>query len=191
MTARQRRALAGIGAVNLMIIFVRWLRRNYLVVVVTGHSMASAYRNGDRVLVRRVPITAICSGQIIVFTSTRDGAAKQTDHTVSGGRKAPMPRDRPTRSVRPRREFMIKQVSAVPGDPVPRNQFPALREVADSIVPSGNLVVIGTSADSYDSRHFGYVSGDRVIGVVERRLWSAYPAPPADTAPRSNELPLM
>jgi signal peptidase I len=63
--------------------------------------------------------------------------------------------------------WIVKRVLATSGDPVP----PGLPAVTGSHVPPGCLVVVGDDPDrSYDSRHFGYVTGDRVRGVVLRRL---------------------
>ncbi|MCQ0009633.1 S26 family signal peptidase [Actinomadura madurae] len=42
---------------------------------------------------------------------------------------------------------------------------------ADVTVPDGRLLVLGDNPDrSLDSRHYGYLSGDGVLGVVVRRL---------------------
>lgn len=67
--------------------------------------------------------------------------------------------------------WLLKRAVAIPGDPVPRDRVPALREVEGDTVPVGRLVLIGDNPDqSLDSRHFGYVAADRLVGVVVRRL---------------------
>jgi signal peptidase I len=66
---------------------------------------------------------------------------------------------------------MIKRVTAMAGDALPRCQMPAHHDPSETIVPQSRLVVLGDNPrDSADSRVFGYVSQDQVIGVVMRRL---------------------
>jgi signal peptidase I len=67
-------------------------------------------------------------------------------------------------------EKLIKRVAAVAGDPVPSDVLAAVREEPGTRVPDGFLVVIGDAVQSTDSRSFGYLSADAVIGVVARRL---------------------
>ncbi|NUR89731.1 MAG: S26 family signal peptidase, partial [Nonomuraea sp.] len=64
-----------------------------------------------------------------------------------------------------------KRLAAVPGDPIPRDAVPALRDAPGSRVPDGHLVVLGDNpARSYDSRRTGYLKADRLFGVVLRKL---------------------
>ncbi|MFG1685585.1 S26 family signal peptidase [Nonomuraea sp. NPDC049269] len=122
-----------------------WLRRRYAVITVRGESMSPTYRPGDRLLLRRN--TAIRAGQCVVF------AGRQSATTGRPG------------------GWILKRVIAVPGDPVPREQVPALREVREQRVPPSQLVVMGDNAvHSTDSRHLGYIAADRVLGIVLRRL---------------------
>lgn len=66
---------------------------------------------------------------------------------------------------------MIKRVAAVPGDPVPRDEVPALADVPEACVLPGKLVLLGDNPDvSYDSRRAGYFPAERVLGVVVRSL---------------------
>ena len=63
---------------------------------------------------------------------------------------------------------MIKRAVAVPGEPVPEQS-----RLADAVVPAGRLVVLGDNLPaSLDSRGFGYVPAERVLGIVVRRLRS-------------------
>lgn len=118
------------------------LRTRTVAVTVRGESMAPTLRPGDRVLVRRTPLRAITPGSLVVFTRPRE---------TSG--------------------WMVKRTVAVPGDVIPRRQVPELWGYPGNRVPPHRLVVLGDNeADSYDSRHFGYVREDAVLGVVERRL---------------------
>jgi signal peptidase I len=112
-------------------------------VTVSGTSMLPTLRPGDRVLVRRVPVWRVRRDDLVVVRKPRDPAGA----------------------------WMIKRVVAVPGNPVPRHEVPVLRTYPGDVVPPGRLVVLGDNpADSYDSRAFGYVRGEAVLGVVVRRF---------------------
>lgn len=127
---------------------VTWVRRNLVVITVVGTSMRPAIEPGDRVLVRRAGIARVRRGQLVV--------------AVPG---------RPPRVITHRDPLlMIKRVLAVPGDPVPRTQVPALRTVAETVVPSGRLVLLGDNPAGTDSRQLGYFHGESLIGVVVRGL---------------------
>jgi signal peptidase I len=118
------------------------LRHKYTVVTVDGESMSPAYRPGDRVLVRRARL--VRREQCVVFAEEFAG---------------------------PGPSWVLKRVVAVPGDPVPRDRLPALRAVSEAVVPPGHLVVLGDNPEhSYDSRHYGYVMVERLLGVVSRRM---------------------
>ncbi|MBN6054621.1 hypothetical protein JYK22_21950, partial [Nonomuraea sp. RK-328] len=124
------------------------VRRRYLVVTVHGESMLPTYRPGERVLVRRARAGSLRPGQVVVLSDL-----------------APAGRD----ELRPR--WIIKRVTALPGDPVPRDTVPALRAAPGTLVPAGHLVVLGDNPDrSHDSRHSGYLTTDRLYGVVLRRI---------------------
>jgi|HubBroStandDraft_4_1064222.scaffolds.fasta_scaffold01725_7 signal peptidase I len=141
-------ASAGVGAILI-------LRRRFAVVTVTGQSMVPALADGDRVLVRRVRLGRIRAGDVVVVEKP-DGEA--------GWRKPPANRVAG-------HEWLIKRAAAVPSDPLPdsfRACWPAL---PDELVPAGKLVVLGDSpAGSYDSRVIGYIPGERLLGVVARRM---------------------
>lgn len=66
------------------------------------------------------------------------------------------------------RQWMIKRVVAVPGDPVPDSVRPAVRHAGR--VPSGRLVVLGDGERSADSRLWGFVPVDAVLGSVVRSM---------------------
>jgi signal peptidase I len=124
------------------------VRRRFVVVRVAGASMAPTYRTGDRVLVRRVAGRALRRGQVVVFD-------------LDPRRRSPLATGL----------WQIKRVAAVPGDPVPGQVAPAVHAGPGTVVPPGRLVVLGDgSADSRDSRHWGYLSADRVLGVVVKGL---------------------
>jgi Signal peptidase, peptidase S26 len=66
------------------------------------------------------------------------------------------------------RDWMIKRVVALPGDPWPDG--PA-RGPSEQAVPAGCFAVHGDNpAGSFDSRVFGYCPADRLLGVVVRPM---------------------
>ena len=66
---------------------------------------------------------------------------------------------------------MIKRIAAVPGDPRPGGCLPVTEELAGRLVPPGQLVVLGDNAAwSQDSRQLGYIPGERLLGIVVRRI---------------------
>jgi CubicO group peptidase (beta-lactamase class C family) len=67
--------------------------------------------------------------------------------------------------------WMMKRAVAVPGDPVPPSLAATVSTAAGTPVPEGRLLVLGdNTARSADSRQHGYLSADRVLGVVVRRI---------------------
>lgn len=153
-------AVAGLAA---LIAVPLWLRRRYLAVTVTGTSMVPAYDDGERVLVRRARIGALRPSHVVVFVGTPNETWRGADTSA----KQAMPSDRPAGMPR----HTIKRVLAVPGDPVPRDVCPALREVTESAVPRGCLVVVGDAPhQSYDSRHYGYVPAELLVGITVRKM---------------------
>jgi signal peptidase I len=63
--------------------------------------------------------------------------------------------------------MLVKRVAATAGDEVPQ---PVRTRIGDERVPAGRIVVLGDAAQSLDSRYFGYVAADTVVGVVIREL---------------------
>ncbi|MEU6427172.1 S26 family signal peptidase [Microbispora sp. NPDC046973] len=124
------------------------LRRRLAVVVVSGVSMEPAFHASDRLLVRRAGLSRLAVGDIVVFARPR---------RYDGEELLPV-EDR----------WMVKRVAALPGDPVPDAVLPA---VAEQRVAEGRLVVLGDNpAASYDSRQFGFLPADLLLGVVLRRM---------------------
>lgn len=121
-----------------------WLRRSYVVVTVTGPSMQPTYHDGDRVLVRRRPLSAIRPGDVVVIA--RPDAAG----------------------------WMIKRVVAIPGQAPPVDRVPSLSALTQTRVPDGTLVLLGDNPSfSKDSQRYGYLAADRLLGRVVRRFAAA------------------
>ncbi|MEU9363640.1 S26 family signal peptidase [Streptomyces avermitilis] len=145
--------LCGLASLTLVAgtVVARSLGRVLVSVTVRGTSMAPAYRDGDRVLVRRDRPPA--RGQVVVVEGLPPGG--QPRHPAPAGESGPG------------RTWLIKRVAAVPGDPVPRDQVPALAHVREDRVPLGKLVLLGDNLDvSHDSRRMGYFPMDSVLGTV-------------------------
>ncbi|MFD1538340.1 S26 family signal peptidase [Nonomuraea guangzhouensis] len=146
-------AIAVLVAVGGVLAVVR-LRRRYMVVTVHGESMLPTYRPGERLVLRRTPPRSLRTGQVVVLT---EPGHSEPDAPLSGTSTGPY--------------LIIKRVAALPGDPIPRDTVPALRTAPGTRVPDGHLVVLGDNADrSHDSRHSGYLTTDRLLGVVLRKV---------------------
>jgi signal peptidase I len=116
------------------------LRRMLMITVVNGASMAPAYADGQRLLVRR--------GQRF----------HRHDVVVFSFAEWKIKSDSPT---------LLKRVIAMPGDTVPADMKMA---VTDKFVPAGMFLVRGDNPDSLDSRRLGYARVASVCGVVLRPL---------------------
>ncbi|MFC4912121.1 S26 family signal peptidase [Actinomadura gamaensis] len=127
-------------------------RRRLIVVTVEGRSMAPTFLDGDRVLVRRRSLADVRLGDVVVLEPPSTGEYLAAPPTNGPGRG---------RTV----AWNVKRVVALPGDPVP-DGVPG----EGGTVPSGKLAVFGDNPDSVDSRQRGLYSGERLLGVVLRRL---------------------
>jgi len=146
-------AMAGIAALAAVAAVVA--RRRLVVVAVSGPSMQPALRTGDRVLVRRSAIGSLRRGQVVVIEMPDIDLRPDTSPPgwPAGGR-----------------EWLIKRVAALPGDRCP-DVIRALLPGVEAVVPGGHLAVLGDNAPwSLDSRAFGYVGADQLLGVMVRPL---------------------
>ncbi|REK86406.1 S26 family signal peptidase [Streptomyces inhibens] len=140
-----------------LVLTVFALGRHLVAVTVRGASMEPAYREGDRVLVRRGRLPA--PGQVVVVTDLPDTGPTTAPVPAAAARAVPSP------------ALLIKRVAAVPGDRVPRDRVPALAGVPERYVPPGKLVLLGDNPEaSFDSRHRGYFATACVVGTVWRSL---------------------
>ncbi len=102
------------------------------------------FLSSDRVLVRRTRADRLRTGAVIV------GADPDADPGSD--------------------YWVIKRAAAVPGDPVPRDDFPILADVPESVVPEGRIVLRADNADGADSRDWGYYDATGLLGVAIRRM---------------------
>jgi signal peptidase I len=147
-------ALAGTTAL------IAWLRRRFVVINVDGQSMRPTLDAGDRVLVRRRSLRHVRAGDIVVVeNAAHQGTGRRLSATARGSRD-------PSGHA-----WLIKRAAAVPGDPVPASVAARVSAPAGTPVPAGRLLILGDNPiGSVDSRHYGYLSGTGVLGVVIRRL---------------------
>ena len=155
--------LLAIGALLAAVAAAAWaarkLRRGLAIVEIQGASMEPTFRSGDRVLVSRVPTRGVRIGDIVVLE--RGGSEPGDERPTSPGRLA-------------QRDWVVKRAAAVAGDPVPESVAPAAGVAPGTAVPAGLLVVLGDNpAHSADSRVWGLLPTDRLLGVVLRRLSSS------------------
>lgn len=133
-----------------------WLRRRFVAVTVSGSSMTPTFQSGDRILVRRVALSEIRGGQVVVLAAPRGPAPPDVQ------RAGPSLAER---------GWIIKRVAAVQGEPVPAELAAQLRAAPGAAVPAGRLLVLGDNLNaSLDSRALGYISGEDLLGVAVRRL---------------------
>lgn len=152
-------AVAVLAGVTLAVL----ARRRWLVVTVRGPSMEPTYVPGDRVLVRRAGPARLRRGQVVVFQPPGVEGAWDRQPLVAG-------------SVTDR-HWYIKRIVAAPSDPLPQEAAEAAGAAPGTPVPAGKLVLFGDGERSVDSRRWGYVPSDRVLGVVVRRLAPSSSAP--------------
>jgi signal peptidase I len=146
--------LLGLAALAVLTLIV--LRRQICTARVEGNSMEPTLTDGDVMVVLRRPRRRWKTGDILVAQRPADDFSWP-----------PLGRGRPLRN----RTWLIKRLVAGPGDPLPsvlQNQ----RTIADTrVVPRGYVVVLGDNpVGGFDSRHFGLVPANRVLGVAVRRL---------------------
>ncbi|MFJ1765377.1 S26 family signal peptidase [Amycolatopsis sp. NPDC088138] len=122
-------------------------RRGLILTTVDGASMAPELASGDRVLVRRTRRPR--RGQVALLRYPR------------------LPSGAPTGE-----QLLLKRVVAVAGDHLPADWGdPDVHGLAGAVVPSGCAVVLGDNRPtSWDSRHYGFVPRDRLVGVVLRHV---------------------
>jgi signal peptidase I len=107
------------------------------------------------VLIRRASVDQLRTGQVVVLEQPRGDFVPAS----------PPPHWPPSR-----REWLIKRVVAVPGEPLPET-MQAAPGVAGSPVPPGKLLILGDNgAVSLDSRLLGYIDAERILGIMIRPM---------------------
>jgi signal peptidase I len=146
-------AAAGVVATTFVLYRLHRLRRQFLVIRVTGVSMLPNFRPGERVIVRRGRADQLAVGAVVVMRAP-DGI--------------PPPRAPWAKTGRGGSHWVIKRVAALPGDRVPD----LVRAAAPgaSIVPQGKLALLSDNPAGTDSRHWGLVPAGDLLGFVIARL---------------------
>jgi signal peptidase I len=126
----------------------------YTIAVVDGSSMEPTLWAGDRLLVRRCPLTKLRRGDIVVV---REPPVQGLDAPEGPSWVADVPS--PNR-------LLVKRAVAIPGDPVP-----AALLLKELVVPRGAIVILGDHpSESRDCGLYGYVREEQVVGRAIRRL---------------------
>jgi signal peptidase I len=122
-------------------------RRVLILTTVDGSSMTPDLRSGDRVLVRRTRRPR--RGRVALLRYPR------------------LPSGAPVGE-----QLLLKRVVAVAGDRVPPGWAdPDVHGLGGAVVPGGCAVVLGDNRPaSWDSRHYGFVPRERLVGVVVRHV---------------------
>jgi signal peptidase I len=147
------------------------LRTGLLITTVNGQSMSPTLRHGDRVLVvRRWMVGRPRKGQIVVITFA--SRSETRSHSLSSSE-----------------ELYIKRVVACAGEsfsatlfanalpamhPVSNTSDPSPSQVKSWQIPRNHIFVCGDNGEeSIDSRSWGPLALDRVLGTVARKLSGA------------------
>jgi signal peptidase I len=141
--------------------------------IVDGESMMPTLQEGNKLVVNKLGyhISELNRFDVIVFHANEkedfvkriiglpgDEIIYKNDQLFINGEKYKEP-------------FLIKYKQAIPGIKL-TGDF-SLKEITGvNIVPEGKLFVLGDNRlGSWDSRHFGFISADQVVGKVDLRYW--------------------
>ena len=148
MTAFIAASAAVAGALFALLIAVR---RTWVLVTVAGHSMTPTFRDGERLLARRLPrhasarASTIARGDVVVF---RLSAIWIAEHDAA---------DLP---------YRVKRVAAIAGDALPPWAGSEPWAAGATHVPPDMLVVAGDNRHSQGSRELGYIAARDTIAVI-------------------------
>lgn len=150
-------ALPAACAAGTLLAGIAFLRRRFLVVPVTGTSMAPGIGPDDRVVVWRGTGGRLRVGMVVLLWVP---PARRPGPAPAGARAAPAGPP-----------WLIKRVAALPGDRVPEHVRAAARGA--QVVPEGKLVVLADNPGGSDSRQLGFMRVDDVYGRVVHTLPAA------------------
>jgi signal peptidase I len=136
-------AAACVGLALAVFLALAALRLGFAVATVSGSSMLPTFRPGERVLVRRTRREGIEVGAVVVLRAPAMAADRGSG-------------------------WVIKRVAALPGDLVPGAMRVAT--AGAPVVPRGLFLVSADNERGTDSRHWGFVSVEQILGPVVRRL---------------------
>jgi signal peptidase I len=125
-------------------------RKLLVVAVVKGKSMAPTLREGDRVLMVRYPWWVLRRGQIVAIRFPGYPAGQWQGLIEPPAGSDP--------------EWTIKRIVARGGDLIEGER------TANRRVPNRHVFVVGDGACSLDSRHWGPLPAEDVLGVMVMRL---------------------
>ena len=136
--------LAALFAIAMALPIAVWLaRRRWLVITVTGNSMAPTLRDGQRLIARAG--RSFTRGDVIVFRLSAEQIGLDDEEGLA---------------------LRIKRVAAVESDPMPASLRSEPWAQGSAHVPRGKLVVAGDNPHSQGSRELGYIDEADVIAVV-------------------------
>jgi signal peptidase I len=142
--AAARRAVGLVTATAGAAAVLVWARRHFILITVVGSSMTPAYADGERLLLRR---GGYATGDVVMFRSPEHFPGEM--------------------------EWLVKRVTAMPGDPVPADMA---ERAAAAVVPPGRLLV-RSDAGGLDSRQLGLIDQHDVIGRACPSRPAARPVP--------------
>lgn len=149
--ARTDRLRLALGLGTALAATTALVRRKLMLITVDGASMEPTYRSGDRLLLRRSDGRRLRTGQVVVVTAPQSAEGWRPGARPAGYGPG---------------NWLVKRAVAVAGEPVPSDVVAAAKVESGSLVPSGQLVVRGDGVRSGDSRLWGFVPVDQVLGVV-------------------------
>ncbi|MFJ3085273.1 S24/S26 family peptidase [Streptomyces sp. NPDC086838] len=153
-TARSGTIRGGTTAVIALAAAALVARKLLVVLTVAGSSMEPAYRCGDRLLMLRRPLGRAPDGTVLVLRGPLGAQGSEPGEGAAAS-------------------LIVKRLGAGPGRPVPGVALTAVGASPGAMVPPGLLVALADSPAGTDSRTWGYLTEDTVVGTVICRLGRA------------------